>query len=146
MSSSALTSIAPYTGLDDEIQQLQDGDKTNYGFFLLKYNVNGNQQMNQGLNALKDTQQPANLLKMVKSPKKLGLLLTMIVLMFVIITILILVCFYIYYSARGNSFKKELLLYSSPIVVGIILIILLLTMFKGSINKEMVKAYVMLPK
>lgn len=141
----SMENIAQYTGTDDEIMELNDKEKVDYAFYLLGYNVNSAQELNDGLKALKSAQDPMNLLSMVQNPKKFGMLITAIAIFLMILSFVVLIGFYVYYGARGIGLKQTLVLAGGPAMVGILMIIILLKLLYGSLSKEIMKAYVLLP-
>jgi hypothetical protein len=139
--------MAKYTKCDDEINGLTEHDRVNYNFFMLNYNVDKQQQVAEGMNALRDAKEPMNLIEFFKNPKKLGALLISIVLLVLIITLVVyifvyLLCKYI----RKNEKEVELLVSGMPIVMGCFFIVVFIGLMYGVILKESMKAYMMIPQ
>jgi hypothetical protein len=145
MGTSDVLNAARYTGFDEDITQLTTNDQINYGYYLLDYDVNASQQMNEGMKALNDAKEPMNLLLMLKTPKKVGLLITAIAMMFVILIFVVYVCIYIYFEISGNQIKQNIMSLGIPVIIGIFLIIILLKLLYENILKEIMKAYILLP-
>lgn len=142
--------IAQYTGYDPEITDLMPFQQSDYAFYIFEHaDPNSNQQINQGMNALKSVSSPMNLMDNLTNRKKLanlGVLITTITIMLCIITFVGFVVAYIVFEIRGDGPRRLLLLAVGPVIIGVFIVILLLNLFYGRVLKEIMRAYMMLKK
>jgi uncharacterized membrane protein len=138
--------MAKYTKCDDEVKELTENDRVNYNYFLLKYNVDKQQQVTEGLSALKEVKEPMNIIAMLKNPKKISTLLTAIVMMLIVVSLVIFIIWYYAYKALGWKLKQELLTLGMPVVLGCFFLVSFIGLMYGVIQKEIMKAYMMIPQ
>lgn len=138
--------MAKYTKCDDEVKNLTEKDRVNYNFFLLNYNVDKQQQVTEGINAINEVKEPMNIIKMLKNPKKISTLLTAICMLLIIVSLVIFIIWYYAYKALGWNLKQELLTIGMPIVLGCFFLVAFIGLMYNIILKEIMKAYIMIPQ
>lgn len=140
--------MAQYTQDDYDVKNLNTNQRIDYDFYLLNYNVNGAQQVNQGMTSLISASNPMNLVEMAKKPSQISSLLISILVLILIIVLIIFIIWQIigYKMFKGGEFKKDLSTLGFPIALGFIIIIIIIGVFYTIINKEIMKGYQLLPK
>ena len=138
-------SSAKYTKHDYEVKKLNAEDRINYDYFLINYNVDADQDVANGVNALKSAKNPTNLLSMLRQPKQISVLVTAIIMLLLIISLIVFIIYYIWVWYKGYELKKEMMKEATLVLLGLILFISVFTWFYNFILKEIWKAYMMIP-
>lgn len=139
------TTTAKYTRKNYEVKKFTPNDKVNYAFFLMNYDVDKDQDISEGVSALKTAKDPANLLSMLRNPKKIHVLIKSIIMMVLVISLIVFLITFIYVWYKGYELKKEMMLEMTLVVLGLILFISLFMFFYNYIVKQIWRAYMILP-
>lgn len=139
------TSTAKYTRKNYEVKKFSPYDKVNYAFFLLNYDVDKDQDVSEGVSAIKTAKDPTNLLSMLRNPKKIHVLIKSIIMLVLIISLVLFLITFIYVWYKGYELRKEMMLEITLVMLGLILFISLFMFFYNYIVKQIWRAYMILP-
>lgn len=136
---------AKYTRNDYEVKKLKPVDKINYDFYLINYDVDANQEVANGLNALKTSKKTSTLLGMLSNPKQIHVFITAVILLVLVISLILMLVYYLYVVIKKQKLKQEMLNEGILVLLGFILFVVVFGAFFSFITKEIWKAYVMIP-
>lgn len=139
------TPVAKYTRNHHDVKKLNDYDKVNYNFYLMYYDVDKDQDLSEGLSAVKTAKEPMNLLSMLRNPKKIHVLVKSIIMMVLIIVLIVFVIVFIFVWIKGYELRKEMMKEITLVIFGLILFISVFMFFYNYIVKQIMKAYLILP-
>lgn len=139
------SSAAKYTRNDYEVKKLNANDKVNYDFYLINYDVDANQEVANGVGALKNSKKPSNLLGMLSNPKQIHVFVTAVILFVLVICLIMMLVYYLYVAIKKQKLKQDMLNDGIIVLLGFILFMGVFSFFFSFIVKEIWKAYVMIP-
>ena len=128
--STQFRNIAKYTMEDPDVQYLDPYDTVNYDFEFLKYDVDKNTEVTQGVQSAGLVQSPQKIGELMKNPGQfVSVTLSLVAMVLIIVLIIYLVVYLVLYMKGGSENEVRMAIMKMMLVYFIVILLVIACLY-----------------